>query len=109
MSGQHPRKWASARCPLAPGRALGRGTRPPAPPSRLARAGWELAERFPSRGAGGSIASVPWEGLSGVFLVVSLFCFSSPAVLFFGRETPPRWDSRGEAGKRLLCVCLSVC
>lgn len=98
MSGQHPSEWASARCPLARGRAAGGGLRPPAPSSRLARAGWELAEPFPSRGAGDSIASVPWEGLSGVFLVVSPFCFSFPAVFWVGE--------RRLVG--ILGVCLSV-
>lgn len=105
MSGQLPSKWASARGPLARGCAAGRGT--PATrafiPPGTGRG--ELAEPFPSRGAGDSIASVPWEGLSGAFLVVSLLCFFSPAVSWVG----PRWDSRGQSGKRLLGVCLSVC
>lgn len=55
----------------------------------LGREGGELAKCFPSCGAGDLIASVPWERLSGVFLVVSVFCFSFPAVFFFGWEMLP--------------------
>lgn len=98
MSGQHPSKWASGRWPLARGRAEGGGPRPPAPPSRLARAGWELAEHFPSREAEDSIASAPWEGLSGVFLVVSLLRFPFPASLGYSRRA---WEAA--------VMCLFVC
>lgn len=80
----------------------GGGLWPPAPSSCLARAGWELAERFPSRGAGDAIASVPWEGLSGVFLVVSLSCFSFPAGFSVGKRrlVGILWEAA--------VVCLSV-
>lgn len=85
MSRQHPSKSASARCLLARGRAAGRGTAAASAsvPSRSARRGRELAKCFPSRGAGDFIASAPWERLSGVFLVVSVLCFSFPAVFFY--------------------------
>lgn len=107
MSGQHPSKSASARCLLARGCAAGRGT-------AAARAfvplgmggGRELAKCFPSRGAGDLIASAPWERLSGVFLVVSVFCFSFPAVFFqLGNVALLRFSRRAWKA----AVCLSVC
>lgn len=68
--------------------------------------GRELAKCFPSRGAGDLIASAPWERLSGVFLVVSVFCFSFPAVFFqLGNVALLRFSRRAWKA----AVCLSVC
>lgn len=65
--------------------------------------GRELAKCFPSRGAGDLIASAPWERLSGVFLVVSVFCFSFPAVFFqLGNVALLRFSRR--AWKAAVCL-----
>lgn len=108
MSGQHPSEWASARCPLARGRAAGRGT--PATsafiPPGTGRVGAGRAFSIP-RGWRLGCVSALGRAERGFYCGFSLLFFFPRR--FLGWETPPRWDSRGEPGKRLVCVCLSVC
>lgn len=102
MSGQHPSKWASARCLLAQGRAVGRGT--------LATSAFILPGM--GRVGAGRAFSIPrgWRldcvsalgraewGFSCGFSLLFFF-----PCRFFGWETPPCWDSLGSG------CCVSVC
>lgn len=99
MSGQHPSKWASARCLLAQGRAMGRGTLATSPfiPPGTGRVGAARAFSIP-RGWRLDCVSAPGRAEWGFFLVVSLLCFSFPASLGFSGRV---WEAA--------VVCLFVC
>lgn len=102
MSGQHPSKWAGARCLLAQGRAMGRGTLATSPfiPPGTGRVGAARAFSIP-RGWRLDCVSAPGRAEWGFFS-----CGFS-LVFFFPRLVGILGASLGSGC--CVFVCLSVC